>query len=276
MMPRIESPTTERVKRGGVVFHRALGFSSDKAVLHAFSTRIGGVSRGSFATLNLGRNTPDEGFCVEGNLDLFTRALGIRPRQVVRVEQVHGTEVLEATHSGTGVEEMAVRADGLITRQRGVALLIQTADCLPVMFHDPVNRAIGIAHAGWRGTVGHVAVKTLLEMGEKYGTKPADVRSALGPCIGVCCYEVGDEVMREFSTVFPWAQDVFRTGFGGKWMLDLAEANARQLLDVGVREQNISRTGLCTVGNIREFYSHRVEATQGGSTGRMASVIMLR
>lgn len=270
----------EKAKRGGVVVCRVPTFSSDKAVLHAFSTRRGGVSEGKRAALNLGYKTKDSSLRVRENRDLFARALGVSPEQFAHVEQVHGDAVIEAKVGDRGrcigPGEYLGKADALITRERGIVLMVQVADCLPVLFHDPVNRAVGLAHAGWKGTVSHVAVKTLLEMGERFGTLAADVRVALGPCVGPCCYEVGEEVRVEFAGIFPWYREVFRAGFGGNWMLDLADSNARQLLDIGVKEANLKRANLCTIGNLADFYSHRAEATGEEPTGRFAAVIMLR
>ena len=275
-----EKCDVQRIKRGGVVFYRIPSFSADKAVLHAFSTRIGGVSRGRRATLDLGSDPKGSVLCSRENRDLFARAVGVTPDRLVRAEQVHGDTVLEVGPSDGGrcpePGDSLGKADALVTREVGIALMVLVADCLPVLIHDPVNRAVGVAHAGWRGTVSHVGVKALLEMGSRYGTQASDVRVAFGPCIGPCCYEVGDDVLREFADVFPWYQDVFQAGFGGNWMLDLAEANARQLREVGVKEKNLKRPGLCTIGNIGDFYSHRAEATPGEPTGRIAAVIMLR
>jgi len=299
-----------RLKRGGVAYYQLPDFASSRAVLHAFSTRVGGVSRGRYGTLNLGYKTQDDPLRVRQNRDLFARAIGIRAEQFVHVEQVHGSVVLEAKAEDRGKcldpGEYLGQADAIVTRAAKVALMIQVADCLPVLVHDPVKRAIGIAHAGWRGTVDLVAVKTLLKMEELYGTKPSDVRVALGPSIGPCCCEVGEEVADAFEE-FPWASEVLKAGFGGNRMLDLPEANARQLIDIGVKREGIVRSDLCTIGNIGDFYSHRAEAipssvspsrtaatsggatvgrpdavrasgqrvSEGRSTGRIAAVIML-
>jgi hypothetical protein len=267
-----------RVKRGGVVFHQLPGFVAPQAVLHAFSTRVGGVSRGMYGTLNLGFKTQDDPLRVRQNRDLFARAVGIRVDQIVHVEQVHGSAILEAMEGDrgkcVGPGEYLGQADAIVTRVSKLALMVQVADCLPVLFHDPVHRAIGVAHAGWRGTADLVAVKTLLRMEERYGTKPSEVRAAFGPCIGPCCYEVGREVAEAFSE-FPWAEEVLKTGFAGNRMLDLPEANARQLADIGVKRENIVRSGLCTIENIGDFYSHRAEATENRPTGRIAAIVML-
>ncbi len=269
---------TRRLKRGGVAYYQLPDFASSRAVLHAFSTRVGGVSRGMYGTLNLGYKTLDDPLRVRQNRDLFARAIGIRVEQFVHVEQVHGSVVLEAKGEDRGKclgpGEYLGQADALVTRAPKVALMIQVADCLPVLFHDPVKRAVGIAHAGWRGTVDLVAVKTLIKMEELYGTKPSDVRVAFGPSIGPCCYEVGSEVSEAFAD-FPWGPEVLREGFGGNRMLDLPEANARQLIDIGVKREGIVRSDLCTIGNIGDFYSHRAEADEKHPTGRIAAVIML-
>ena len=116
-----------------------------------------------------------------------------------------------------------------MTNEKNVTLLILVADCLPVFFYDPVHQAIGLAHAGWRGTVTHIAPKTLLAMSEAYGTQPAEVKVALGPSIGACCYEVGQEVKGQFDEIFPWSGEVFTPSFGKQWKLDLAQANVKQL-----------------------------------------------
>lgn len=269
---------TRRIKRGGVVFHQLADFSPPQAVLHAFSTRVGGVSRGRYGTLNLGFKTQDPPLNVRQNRDLFARALGVTPDQFVHVEQVHGSAVLEAKETDRGrcmgPGEYLGRADAIITRSPRLALMIQVADCLPVLFHDPAHRAVGIAHAGWRGTADLVAVKTLMRMQELYGTRPSDVKAAFGPSIGPCCYEVGSDVADAFAE-FPWASEVLRPGFGGHRMLNLPEANARQLQDIGVKRENIVRSELCTIENIGDFYSHRAEADGKHATGRIAAVIML-
>ena len=192
------------------------------------------------------------------------------------VDQVHGDTILrfdssQARKPGESLGE----GDGLITQERNVPLMILVADCLPVLFYDPVNRAIGIAHAGWRGTVNHVAAKTLLAMGEAYGTKPEETRAALGPAIGPCCYEVGEEVRKEFLNVFPWGNEVFEKTFGGRWKLDLPGANARQLMEIGMKEENLIQPGLCTVDHLDLFYSHRAEAGEEHPTGRVGAFMML-
>jgi YfiH family protein len=280
-MPNMtQEKNVERVVRGGVACYRVPKFADGKAVLHAFSTRRGGVSQGVQDSLNLSYKTGDDPLRVSRNRDFLARALGIGQDQFVIAEQVHGDTVLEAGKKDRGRSRepggYLGKGDALVTKERGLAIMVLVADCLPVLFHDPVNKAVGAAHAGWRGTLSHTPVKTLIRMGEIYGTNASEAKAVLGPCIGPCCYEVGDQVRKEFMDVFPWAEDVFKQGFSGNWMLDLPEANARQLLDIGVKPENLIRTGLCTIDHIGDFYSHRTESTQGRSTGRIGAVIMLK
>ncbi|HEY5038406.1 MAG TPA: peptidoglycan editing factor PgeF, partial [bacterium] len=195
----------------------------------------------------------------------------------VWVNQVHGDKVLKLDDSNRPKDGGSLGdADGLITQEKGVPILIMVADCLPVLFYDPVHKAAGLAHAGWRGTVSHVAAKTLLAMAEAFDTKPEETRVVLGPCIGACCYEVGEDVHKEFTQVFPWGGEVLQISSTQHWKLDLAEANARQLLEVGVKDENLIRSGLCTIQNIEHFYSHRAEASVEKPTGRVGAVLMLK
>jgi YfiH family protein len=263
-------------EKGGVTFLEFPRFADPKLVPHAVTTRVGGVSRDSFQSLNLSFKVGDEKVRVSENRSLLERALGFDLFNVAWVEQVHGDEVVVLTAANLPARgESLGRADALITEQKGIPLLIQVADCLPVLFYDPTHQAIGVAHAGWRGTVSHIAVKTLLAMGEHFGSKPEDVRVLLGPCIGACCYEVGVNVREEFTKVFPWGTEVFEPYQKGQWKLDLAGANSRQLLEMGVKQEHLVVSGLCTVGHSEFFYSHRAEAGPGHSTGRFGVLLML-
>jgi polyphenol oxidase len=261
---------------GGVETIRFPRLADPKVLQHAVSTRVGGVSRKAHGTLNISYKVQDEPVRVDENRELLSRALGMDLSKAVALNQVHSDKVLKLdSHNRSPNGGILGEGDGLITNETGVPLLIMVADCLPILFFDPVHKTIGLAHAGWRGTVSHVAPKTLLAMGETYGTKPEDVRAALGPCIGPCCYEVGEDVKREFEGVFPWGSEVLKGASGNHWKLDLAEANARQLLEVGMREENLIRSGLCTIQNIGLFYSHRAEATAEMPTGRVGAFMML-
>jgi YfiH family protein len=251
-------------------------FAEGGALHHGVSTRRGGVGQGPWSSLNLSFKVGEDPVIVLENRRLLSASLGLDLARAVHLDQVHGDRVLslDAANRPRPGEPLG-EGDALITREAGIPLMIQVADCLPVLFHDPVHQAVGLAHAGWRGTVSHVAVKALLAMKEAYGTRPEEVKALLGPCIGPCCYEVGEEVRGEFEAVFPWSGEILREGFPGRWMLDLAEANARQLLEIGVAEGNLVRSGLCTVGNLEHFFSHRAEASKDRPTGRFGAFLML-
>jgi YfiH family protein len=266
------------IEKGGLVLLSFPRFAPDKAVKQVISTRLGGVSRGHFKSLNLSAQVGDDPIRVFKNRELFRSAAGYRKTHLVQAKQIHSDIVLKI-----GAEDLKSlpvsgpwkEGDALITKEKNVTLMILVADCLPVLFYDPLHQAIGLAHAGWRGTASHIAAKTLLGMGEAFGTQASDVKVALGPCIGPCCYEVGDDVKGQFEEIFPWASEVFQRSFGGRFKLDLAKANARQLLDLGVSEENLIRSNLCTVERQDWFYSHRAEAKEGASTGRLGAFLML-
>lgn len=169
--------------------------------------------------------------------------------------------------------------DALITNSREVALMTYHADCPSIFLLDPIRKAIGLAHAGWRGTVLEIAAKTAQKMNERYGSRPEDLLAGIGPSIGPCCFEVGEDVAGIFEAMFPeYANDIVhpktegQTGDDGKWTVDLWEANRRILLDAGLREENITVTDLCTKCREEYFYSHR---RQGNARGTMAAFIEL-
>jgi YfiH family protein len=163
------------------------------------------------------------------------------------------------------------KTDALVTDVPGVFLMLRFADCVPVLFHDPVRQAVGLAHAGWRGTVSHIARATVEKMVDAFGCSPADIRAGIGPSIGPCCYEVGPEVVSAAQKAFPDAPFVLQRGSGERWHFDLWAANHHQLAAAGVTEIELS--GLCTACRTDEWFSHRAE---GGRTGRLAAVIGLR
>lgn len=263
-------------EQGGIATLTFPRLADAKVLKHAVSTRMGGVSRGAHRSLNLSLKVQDHPTRVGENRALLSRALGMDLDQWVYVDQVHSDQVLKLDAANRPPAGGSLgQGDAIITNEKGIPLMLLVADCLPVFFYDPTHQAVGLAHAGWRGTISHVAAKTMLAMGEAYGTRPEDVRVVLGPCIGPCCYEVGVEVYREFTEVFPWAGEVFQKSSERHWKLDLAEANARQLREIGLKEENLIRSGLCTIQHSRLFYSHRAEATESEPTGRFGAFIML-
>jgi len=265
-------------QQGGTAVVTFPRLADSKVLAQGVTTRSGGVSGGNFRSLNISFKVSDDAVRVEENRVLLSKTLGIHLSRAVTVDQVQGDKVLilNANHAQAKKGGSLGEGDGLITKEIGVPILMMVADCLPVFFYDPIHKAIGLAHAGWKGTVSHVAVKTLLAMGEAFGTKPDEARAVLGPCIGPCCYEVGKDVMEQFTEVFPWAMEVLEKRDATHWKLDLAAANAKQLIEMGLNEDHLIRSGLCTVENIDLFYSHRAEASERGATGRIGAFMMLK
>jgi hypothetical protein len=201
-------------------------------------------------------------------------------------EQVHGTNivVVGAGERGAGCDsrESAIQAaDGLLTAEVGVALNLMYADCVPLYFYDPVRRVVGLAHAGWKGTVGNIAREAVRRMAETFGSKPEELLAAIGPSIGVCCYEVDEAVAAKVRPVLekigatPAERvQVLQNGrTTGKYMLDLQTFNRLLLMEAGILSAHIELSHLCTSCNTDRFFSHRAE---GGRTGRMAAWIALR
>jgi YfiH family protein len=246
-------------------------FQDMRFIAAAISTRIGGVSENPYYSLNLAYHVGDAHESVAENRRRFCNNLGIDVGSLVISQQVHGnrTTVIDESHKGHGAyghEDAISGADAMITESRGVALAVLTADCVPVMVADPVRKAIGIAHAGWRGALHKIAARAVLKMQDTFGTEPADCLVALGPSIGPCCYTAGEDFISQFQSAFGPAVCV------AKDRLDLQLAVELQLTRVGVEKSNISSSRLCTACNRDLFYSYRAE---GGRTGRMMSAIML-
>jgi purine-nucleoside/S-methyl-5'-thioadenosine phosphorylase / adenosine deaminase len=263
-------------------------------LVHGFSTRVGGFSRAyGGRSLNLGFTKQDSGSAVERNREAFLRQLGAtdgkKPWPVVTLRQIHSNLI----HCVDGVPKEPLLGDGLITRTVGILLGIQTADCLPVILVDTKQRAVGVFHAGWRGTVKRIVEKGVGEMRRCFGTLPKNIKAAIGPGIHACCYDVGPEVRQQFESQFAYAEDLFReieesdpvrekypllfltarapghSQLPSKIFLDLVEANRRQLMDAGTPPRNISASTQCTACNPDLLFSYRAER---GITGRMMGV----
>ena len=237
-----------------------------KAVTHGFLTRTGGVSPAPYASLNFDARDTDRVENVEKNRALFHEAFGVPPGRLVTVSQVHGKEVLAIEGR---LPEKPVEADAIVTNVTGVAIGMMTADCQPILLYDPVNRAIGAVHAGWKGTALGIVVLTAQEMSSRYGTNPEDLIASLGPCIGPCCYKVGWNVLDEYMSRHREA-DCFSEKDGLR--MDINNANSVQLALIGVKRENISDDASCTSCNSDLFFSYRKD---GGRTGRQLSFIML-
>jgi YfiH family protein len=267
-------------------------------LVHGFSTRHGGFSRvyGGGA-LNLGFTEQDSRNAVERNRTVFLSKFGFikngQPWPLVTLRQIHS----DLIHRVNRLPEERLAGDGLVTDTPGMLFGIQTADCLPVILVDLKKKAVGVFHAGWRGTIKRIVEKGLGEMGRYFGTVPGDVKAAIGPGIHSCCYEVGTEVRDEFASQFAYAAELFRekkesdpirerfpllflsarppghTDLPHKILLDLVEANRRQLIDSGVPPENVTASPLCTSCRTDLLFSHRKD---NGATGRMLAVVGIR
>lgn len=263
-------------------------------VVHGFSTRAGGVSTVfGGRDLNLGKGKHESAALVDRNRKLFLDSIGGAGMKLQTLRQVHSSII----HRIEKISDHVLSGDGLITNTPGILLSVQVADCVPVLLLDPAGKAAGAFHAGWRGTAQRIVEKGVGLMRMAYGSDPEQMQAAIGPCIGACCYEIGEEVIDEFQSQFDYAPALFREVFdkdpvkrkypllfmtqrapghsdlGRQIHLDLVEANRRQLLAAGVQPQNIWSAGLCTSCNLDRLFSYRKE---GGFTGRMMGVLGMR
>lgn len=245
--------------------YRFANLSALDGVVHAISTRDGGVSSGRFATLNVSFSVGDDAANVAENVRRLAGALDTPPGQLFAAYQVHGNRVAV-------VEEDTPprpRCDVLVTAACERTLMMRFADCTPVLLADPVRGVVAAVHAGWRGTAARAAMAAVAAMRDVFGTHPRDVVAGIGPAIGPCCYDVGADVVEAFADR-PWA--IRRTERGGT-RLDLWEANRRALVETGVPERQVEVAGVCTRCSSARFFSHR--ANGGQPAGRFAAAIGL-
>ncbi|MBI5652400.1 MAG: peptidoglycan editing factor PgeF [Chloroflexi bacterium] len=238
------------------------------ALVHAISTRHGGVSPAPFDTLNLSVAVGDEAANAHENLARLHVALELDARATVDAKQAQADQVAIVTAHARGTR--IANVDALITNQPGINLLLRFADCVPILFYDPAHHAIGIAHAGWRGTVMQIATNTVNAMRESFGTRPRDVIACIAPSIGPCCYRVGDDVIARVRETFTNADELL-VARAGAIHFDLWQANATQLRARGVEQIEIAN--ICTAHHTNDFYSWRAEKA---NTGRFGAVIGLR
>lgn len=236
---------------------------------HAVFTRLGGVSRGPFATLNVGHTVGDDEEAVTENHRLVYARLDLAAGQVVTSRQVHGNRAAVVTGHHAGA--IVANTDGLVTGTPGLALMLRFADCQPILLYDPEHHVLGLAHAGWRGVAQGIARRMVEAMQQAFGSQPAALLAGLGPAIGPCCYTVGHEVAAAMGYALPdWTKVMQSEGQEG-WRLDLPGANAQQLAAAGVAR--IEEAGICTACHNDEFFSHRAD---DGRTGRFAVVAYLQ
>lgn len=262
-------------------------------VKHLFTTRLGGVSEGIWGTMNLSFQRGDNPEHVLENFRRVGAVLGIRPEDMVTSKQTHTTNirVVSEADKGKGVVRPLdyEDIDGLMTNEKGIALVTSYADCVPLYFVDPVHQATGLAHSGWRGTVGQMGAKMVEAMGEQFGTKPQDLYAAIGPSICQECYEVSEDVASEFVSLEEENKDIIQEllksgcydGSGkivengkvcGKYQLDLWLANAVILRKAGITLSRLAITDICTCHNPDYLFSHRAS---NGKRGNLCAFLML-
>lgn len=253
----------QTVKKEKLEYLVAQGIS----VPHCFTTRHGGVSVGSQASLNLAVGRGDSMENVAENLRILARALPFDEKKLVMTRQTHSDMVRAVTdRDARGLcHRDYPQCDGLVTNDPGVALLVFTADCTPILLHDPVTGAVGACHAGWRGTAQAIAAKTVEAMTREYGSRPEHIHAAIGPNIAQCHFETGDDVPQAMRNAFGPEVEAFIERRGEKFYLDLKAINAMVLRRAGV--QNIEISDQCTYCQCSRFWSHRQTKGERGSQG---------
>jgi purine-nucleoside/S-methyl-5'-thioadenosine phosphorylase / adenosine deaminase len=257
----------QRVTCGGLAYYR---FEQWPHLKHGIFTRHGGVSAAPWASLNLGGNVGDDPQAVRRNHQRMYAALDVEETRACSVWQVHSADVILADGPVRGRRWLAL-ADAMVTDRPDTPLSMRFADCVPILFHDPVRRVIGMAHAGWRGTVQGVAASTVRAMVDAYGCQPRDIRAGIGPSIGPEHYQVGEEVVEAVVVYFGGSDGMIRRDpADGSAYLDLWAANRVDLERAGVVQIEVAE--LCTATRTDEFFSHRAEQ---GRTGRFGAVMTL-
>ncbi len=248
-------------------------FENTGIVNHGFSTRLGGISTGHCASMNISTTRGDDPEAIAENRRRIANAIGVEVEDFTYTHQTHTTNVVVVKEEDRGRRFM--ETDGMITNVPGICLVTFYADCVPLYFVDPVKKVIGMSHSGWRGTVGKIGKITIEKMIENYGTDPKDVLAAIGPSICQECYEVSEDVIDIFKENFSesiWA-DLFYRKENGKYQLNLWEANKQVFLEAGVKKANIAVTNLCTHCNPDILFSHR---TTGNARGNLSAFLALK
>lgn len=248
----------------------------ESAIKHCFTSRKGGVSSGECNSLNLGFNRNDTIQNILENYKRISASLGIDYKNMVFSNQVHDNKIrlVDESDRGKGIIRQSdiIGFDGLITDKKDVALVTFYADCVPVFFFDPVKKVIGIAHSGWRGTVKEIAGAMVRKFNDIYRCNIEDIETAIGPSIGSCCFEVGDEVYTEFVDKLGWSNEFCSKMDNNRWHISLQSVIRKTLLDSGIHGNKICVSEICTKCNKNLFFSHRGD---NGKTGSLAAIMQL-
>ena len=251
--------------------HSIDSFSHLPGLVHAFSPRSFEREKGVHEELLLGRKSDPRSS--QQHRHLFLENSNVDSKELFFVKQVHGDRVFVLDDSQKSVDQVEQEeADALITHLTEKPIAVLTADCVPVILYDPEKRVVGVIHAGRMGTQMRIVSKTLSILSNSYGCRPENVRVALGPAIGGCCYEVEDSCIEPFREHFSGWENFVTANSSGRFMLDLLKANEADAVGAGIFKENIHRSGECTSCNNDRWFSYRKE----GTTGRIVSLVMLR
>ena len=274
----LDKPVWEERQVEGVPFLTCEKLEGIPFIKHGFSTRKGGVSEGIFDSMNLSFTRGDKDDAVRENFRRMAIAIGVEEDSLVFAKQTHTTNVRVVTKEdkGKGITKALDYddIDGLITNVPGLCLTIFYADCVPLFVVDPVHKAIGLSHSGWRGTVAKMGQVTLDRMKETFGTKAEDVVVAIGPSICQKCYEVSEDVIIEFQNHFnkKWWDSLYYKKENGRYQLNLWKANEIIFLESGVKKENIAVTNVCTNCNSELLWSHRATKGERGSLAAFMAI----
>lgn len=248
-------------------------------LIHGFTTRLGGVSKGDCTSMNLSFTRGDREEDVRENYRIIGEALGINMNRAVLSHQVHKTEIyiVQKEDEGRGVnpeKEKLFEIDGLMTKEKGIPLVTFFADCVPLLFFDPIEKVIAASHSGWRGTVEKIGAKTVEKLEKEMGCRRENILAVIGPSICQECYEVSEDVAKEFENAFSREEyeEMILDKKNGKYQLDLWKANECILLAAGIKKENLAVTDLCTCCNPEFLFSHRASH---GKRGNLSAILCL-
>ncbi|MEI6207081.1 MAG: peptidoglycan editing factor PgeF [Desulfuromonadales bacterium] len=262
-----------QMTRVGRIQYIAVDFPGTACSVQGFTTRHEGVSRPPYNSLNLGTNTLDQQFNVEGNRSLLARAFGVNQDALVTLRQVHGSDILVIDEPNEDYSHfLGLESDGVITNQPNVMIGVCVADCVPILLCDPDERVIAAVHAGWQGTACRLIAKAVEGMKSEFGCNPKKIRAAIGPSIRKCCYEVDTPVRQVFmKSGIVWESCAEPSG-EGKWQLDMVTANRELLMQAGLEADSIQVSEMCVCCHRELFFSYRRDK---GETGRQMGFVML-
>lgn len=271
-------PQMELREKDTVAMLHFPAFDGISFVTHGMSTRLGGVSEGIYATMNFKEDGEDSQENIRENYRRIAGYLDCDVSRIVRPKLVHGKHVhlvAEEDYGNGAVRPSTLTdTDAVITDVPGVTLCATFADCVPLFFVDTKNKAIGLAHSGWRGTVQKIGLETVRKMQKQFGSNPQDILAAIGPCICGDCYEIGAEVAEEFLTAFEGAEDrgILKKKPAEKYQLDLRKANEQVFLEAGILSDHITVSDICTCCNPTLLFSHRATKGKRGALGAFLGI----